>query len=117
VGIAPEVSENNDRVLRRIAEILNRFGEYSIVIEGHANPTTPPGTARRQEEETGSARVLGLRPLSEARAGTVLEYLVELGVRRDRLSFVGMGGSRTLVAFEDTAYWWQNRRVEFILQR
>ena len=116
-GLDYEVMANNDRVLRRIAEILNRFEEYSILIEGHANPTTPPGTAIRAEEETGSARMLGLQPLSEERASTVLEYLVSLGVYRGRLSSVGMGGTRILVEFEDRDYWWQNRRVEFILIR
>jgi len=117
-GLSEEVMENNDRVLRRIAEILNRFEEYDIVIEGHANPTTPPGTALRAEEETGSPRIpIGLQPLSEERARTVLEYLVTLGVERERLSSVGMGGSRILVEFEDRDYWWQNRRVEFILIR
>jgi len=116
-GLEPEVMENNDRVLRRIAEILNRFGEYSILVEGHANPVTPPGTALRAEEETGSPRMLGLQPLSETRARTVLEYLVGLGVEQERLSSVGMGGTRVLVAFEDRDYWWQNRRVEFILIR
>ena len=117
-GLSDEVLENNNRVLSRIAEILNRFEEYDIVIEGHANPTTPPGTALRAEEETGSPRIpIGLQPLSEERAGTVLEYLVTLGVDRERLSSVGMGGSRILVEFEDRDYWWQNRRVEFILIR
>jgi len=116
-GITPEVMENNDRVLRRIAEILNRFEEYEILVEGHANPTTPPGTAMRAEEETGSPRILGLQPLSEERAGTVLEYLVGLGVDRGRLSAAGRGGTRTIVEFENRDYWWQNRRVEFILIR
>jgi len=116
-GISTEIMENNDRVLRRIAEILNRFGDYSILVEGHANPTTPPGTALRAEEETGSPRILGLQPLSEERARTVLEYLVSLGVYRARLSSVGMGGTRVLVEYENRDYWWQNRRVEFILIR
>ena len=112
-----DVMENNDRVLRRIAEILNRFEGYSIRIEGHANPTTRPGSAARRTEENGSRTVLGLLPLSEARAKTVLEYLANLGVDRQRLSSVGMGGQRVLVTFENQDYWWQNRRVEFILER
>ena len=116
-GVAPEVMANNERVLQRIAEILQRFGEYSILIEGHANPVAPPGTALREEEELGSPRILGLQPLSEERAMTVLEHLVGLGVDRQRLFAVGRGGTRVLVAFEDTDYWWQNRRVEFVLER
>jgi len=117
VGVAPSVRENNERVLARIAEILNRFEDYSIVVEGHANPVAAPGTALRAEEEEGSPRILGLRPLSQARAETVLEYLVSLGVDRSRLSAVGAGGTRVIVPFEERDYWWQNRRVEFILER
>jgi len=116
-GIAPEVMENNQRVLRRIAEILNRFAEYSITVEGHANPTFAPNHPLRGEEETGSARMLGLQPLSERRAATVLEVLVGLGVNRARLSSVGMGGTRVVVEYGNRDYWWQNRRVEFILVR
>jgi len=115
--IDPSTMESNDRVLRRIAEILNRFEEYSVRIEGHANPTTPPGTELRAEEETGSPYILGLQPLSEERAQTVLEHLVGLGVDRARLSAVGMGGTRAIVEYENRDYWWQNRRVEFLLIR
>jgi|GEM_PF-2568661 len=115
--IDTELMENNDMILRRIAEILNRFGDYSVRIEGHANPTTPPGTALRDEEETGSPRILGLQPLSEERARTVLERLVSLGVDRARLSAFGMGGTRVIARYEDRDYWWQNRRVEFLLIR
>ena len=116
-GIDPAMAESNDRVLRRIAEILDRFGEYSVRIEGHANPTTPPGTALRAEEETGSPRILGLQPLSEERAQTVLEHLVGLGVDRARLSATGMGGTKAIVEYGNRDYWWQNRRVEFMLVR
>ena len=116
-GLDEEVTANNDRILRRIAEILNRFGNYSIQIEGHANPTTPPNTRRRTQEEEGSRREVGLQPLSEERAKTVLEYLANLGVNRDRLSSVGMGSARVIVEYENRDYWWQNRRVEFILVR
>jgi len=116
-GIDSDTMESNDRVLRRIAEILNRFEDHSVHIEGHANPTTPPGTALRAEEETGSPYILGLQPLSEERAQTVLEHLVGLGVDRARLSAVGMGGTRAIVEYEDRGYWWQNRRVEFLLIR
>ena len=108
---------NNDLVLRRIAIVLNRFNTYNVLVEGHANPTTPPGTAARTNEEIGTARVMGLQPLSEERARSVLEYLVFLGVNRERLSYIGMGGTRPVAAFEDRDNWWKNRRVEFILVR
>jgi outer membrane protein OmpA-like peptidoglycan-associated protein len=114
-GLPTETQANNTRVLRRIAEILNKFRDYRITVEGHANPTTAPGTAARRTEETGSAREIGLQPLSEARAKAVVSMLVEFGVSRGRLSPVGMGGNQPVIKFEDHDNWWKNRRVEFIL--
>jgi outer membrane protein OmpA-like peptidoglycan-associated protein len=45
----------------------------------------------------------------------VVDYLVNLGVARSRLSPVGIGGARPLVPYEAHDDWWKNRRVEFIL--
>jgi outer membrane protein OmpA-like peptidoglycan-associated protein len=56
-----------------------------------------------------------LQPLSEERAKVVLARLQEFGVSRSRLSSVGVGGGRPVIAFEDHDNWWKNRRVEFIL--
>jgi flagellar hook assembly protein FlgD/flagellar motor protein MotB len=97
--------DNNIRVLRRVAEILNKFRDYRVQVEGHANPVL-----RTQTEETNE-----LQPLSEARARAVVNMLVEFGVARGRLSSIGMGGSRPVVIYEDHDNWWKNRRVEFIL--
>jgi outer membrane protein OmpA-like peptidoglycan-associated protein len=36
-GLTKEQVDKNMRVLRRIAVILNKFKEYTVVIEGHAN--------------------------------------------------------------------------------
>ena len=104
-GIPTDRLDNNFRVLRRIAEILNRFRDYKVQIEGHANPVLRTAAEERNE----------LQPLSEARARMVLNQLVTFGVARSRLSSVGMGGTRPLVPFEDRDNTWKNRRVEFIL--
>jgi flagellar hook assembly protein FlgD/flagellar motor protein MotB len=104
-SLAGATVDNNLRVLRRIAEILNKFRDYKVQVEGHANPVL-----RTQAEETGE-----LQPLSESRAKAVVNMLVEFGVARNRLSAVGMGGSRPVVKYEDHDNWWKNRRVEFIL--
>jgi outer membrane protein OmpA-like peptidoglycan-associated protein/flagellar hook assembly protein FlgD len=114
-GLSASIVDNNNRILRRVAEILNKFRDYRITVEGHANPTTPPGTAARRSEETGSARVIGLQPLSEDRARATVDFLVGFGVSRNRLSGVGRGGTRTVADFADYDNWWKNRRVEFIL--
>jgi outer membrane protein OmpA-like peptidoglycan-associated protein len=115
-GLDPEVAENNERILSRIAEVLNRFNTYTIEVEGHANPTTPPGSRRTTEETKGLYRGdPGLQPLSENRAKAVVNYLASHGVEANRLSPIGRGGTRTLVDYTDKDNVWKNRRVEFIL--
>ena len=104
----------NTRVLRLIARALNRFEDYNITVEGHANPLTHPtanrGVTRNNEE------VRELQPLSLARAQAVIDYLVENGnIARSRLTPIGLGGTRTIVAWDNTEENWKNRRVEFIL--
>lgn len=106
-GLSQDVVNNNNRILRRIAQILNKFPEYRVRVEGHANPVI-----RTQAEQDTE-----LQPLSERRARAVVDFLVNFGVNRGRLSSVGVGGSRPVAAFEDRNNWWKNRRVEFILIR
>jgi outer membrane protein OmpA-like peptidoglycan-associated protein len=115
-GLEAETMDANDLILRRVAEALERYPNHKVKVEGHANPTTAPGTNARTEEETGTRTVIGLKPLSEERAKAVLEYLVGLGIDRRRLSSIGMGGTRTVIDFADRVNWWKNRRVEFILE-
>jgi outer membrane protein OmpA-like peptidoglycan-associated protein/flagellar hook assembly protein FlgD len=109
-GLNQSTLDNNNRIINRVAQILNKFRNYKVMIEGHANPTTAPGPDREQEEPS-------LKDLSERRAGYVLEQLVGNGVARNRLSFSGAGDSMPIVPFEDHSGWWKNRRVDFILIR
>lgn len=112
-GLEQSVIDNNHRVIKRIAEILNKFKDYTVSIEGHANNVT--GTeAEETSTENGN---IPLVPLSEARADTVKQMLVEYGVDESRLSTVGMGGRQPVVPREDRDNWWKNRRVEFILNK
>ena len=99
------VVDRNVKVLTRIAEILNKFPEYKVQIEGHANNTS--GTEREERED--------LIPLSGARADAVRRFLIEKGVARGRLSSVGIGGTKPVASLSDRDNWWKNRRVEFIL--
>ncbi len=105
LGLAQDTVDNNIRVLKRIAQILNKFRDYKVKVEGHANPVSR--TAKEEKEE--------LQPLSERRAKAVLAKLVEFGVDAPRLSAVGRGGTQPVVKWEERADWWKNRRVEFIL--
>lgn len=112
-GLDQSVIDNNLRVLRRIAQVLNKFKEYTVSIEGHANNIS--GT---EAEETSTANGnIPLVPLSEARAETVRRMLVEFGVSGNRLTTVGVGGRQPVVPREDRDNWWKNRRVEFILNK
>ncbi|MCL2832910.1 MAG: OmpA family protein [Treponema sp.] len=105
IGLPADRIETNNRVLRRVAEILNRFRDYRVTVEGHANPIL--GTAREETEE--------LQPLSYARAAAVVDILSGYGVNRSRMSYVGRGGQFTVANAQDQNNNWKNRRVEFIL--
>lgn len=110
----------NRRVLNQVARALNKYPDYKVTIEGHANPQTPPNTPERTAEEAGSRNVIGLVPLSKDRAQAVVDYLATLennSVDRSRLNAVGIGGENTVVEWDDAENNWQNRRVEFILHR
>ncbi|MDR0321580.1 MAG: OmpA family protein [Treponema sp.] len=107
-GLSREVVDNNNRIIRRIAQILNQFRDYRVVVEGHSNPTSPPGPARESEEPA-------LRRISEARARAIVDLLVRNGVARSRLTATGAGGSNPIASYEDRDNWWKNRRVDFYL--
>ncbi|OJF76772.1 MAG: flagellar motor protein MotB [Treponema sp. CETP13] len=113
-GLDQSVIDNNQRVLKRIAEILSKFKGYDVTIEGHANNIS--GT---EAEETQDSIQYGkaLVPLSEARADYVKKVLVEYGISESRLSTKGMGGRVPVAARSDKDNWWKNRRVEFILNK
>lgn len=111
--LSQETVDRNNQVLKRIAEILNRFKEYKIRVEGHANSIskmTGLNQAAIDKEETTE-----LLPLSKARAEAVMQKLIEFGVDAKRLSVRGLGSSEPVVAFTDAENRWKNRRVEFIL--
>ena len=111
--LSAEDRRANARVFGLITRALSRFEDYSITVEGHANPTTPPNTTQRTNEESSA-----LRPLSEQRARAVVDYLVnESGIDRSRLTAIGIGGIRTVAEWNDSEENWRNRRVEFLLQR
>lgn len=90
-------------LMKRLAKLLMDHPEYlKIEIQGH--------TDNRGDEKFN-------QKLSEDRAASVLEFLVERGVERDRLSSSGFGSSRP-VSEEDTEHArYLNRRVELVITR
>jgi outer membrane protein OmpA-like peptidoglycan-associated protein len=107
--LSAETVRNNNRVLERVAYILNKFRDYKVQVEGHANPTKSDPAAREREER------LENQPLSEQMARYIVDRLVEFKVSRTRLSSSGKGGTQPVAPFEDHDNWWKNRRVEFVL--
>lgn len=105
-----EKAAKNDWVLQRLAQILGKYSAYDFRIEGHANQVYWQDAARAAREEKEE-----LAPLSLARAEAVKSALVALGLRAERISVAGLGGSNPLVPFGDEENRWKNRRVEFIL--
>ncbi len=112
-GLDTETIANNTKVIQRIAQILNKFKDYAILIEGHANSEgkiAGYSAAAIANEETKE-----LVPLSTGRAELVKKLLTDNGVDPRRLSTMGMGSSEPVVDFKDAQNRWKNRRVEFIL--
>jgi outer membrane protein OmpA-like peptidoglycan-associated protein len=106
VSDGSETGKRNADILSRILPVLEEHPEFHITIVGHAVNTT--GTP---EEESV------LKRLSLARAQSVKDTLVGLGLDPDRVTTAGRGASQPLVPDTDKANNWKNRRVEFLLTR
>lgn len=84
--------------LDQVAEILGEHPTLRAVVEGHT-------------DDRGGA--LGNLRLSEERAQSVVDYLIEQGVDPDRLSTIGFGEERPVASNNTTSGRAQNRRIEF----
>ncbi|MBR1537808.1 MAG: pallilysin-related adhesin [Treponema sp.] len=106
LGLDQRTLENNVKVLGRISEILKKFRDYTVTIEGNANNLS--GTQAEEDE---------VKLLSEQRARFVRDWLIKDGVPASNLKAAGNGSKNPATlstAIEDR---WKNRRVEFILKK
>lgn len=87
--------------LNNQAQWLNRYTNYRILIEGHAD--------ERGTREYNIA--LGAR-----RAAAVVNYLVSRGVSSSRISSRSFGKERPVAICNDISCWSQNRRAVTVLQ-
>lgn len=86
----------------KLVQYLNTADNTSIKISGHTD-----NTGNQDQNKT----------LSEARAKAVADYLIQKGIDKTRISFIGYGGSKP-IASNDTENGKQlNRRVEFIINK
>lgn len=112
LSIAPEDAERNLRTLDRLAEILTKYGQYQIRLEGHAVRVYWNDPQRLQTEEREV-----LLPLSTQRAEVIRQALIERGIAASRMTTEGFGGTQPVVPHGDLENRWKNRRVEFLLIR
>ncbi len=87
-------------ILNRVTELLNKYGKYNVLVEGHTDDTG--------EEEYNLK-------LSESRAKNVMDYLISKGIDEKRLMFRGMGETMPFLPNTDSENRRRNRRVEFLL--
>ncbi len=87
-------------VLNQIANIMERYPNYNLVIEGHT-------------DNVGNANTNQL--LSENRAKACFEYLARKGVGSDRMSYSGYGETQPIANNNSLTGRELNRRVEFNL--
>ncbi|MFC5385627.1 peptidoglycan-associated lipoprotein Pal [Aquamicrobium segne] len=84
------------QTLARQAQWLNRYTQYSIVVEGHAD--------ERGTREYNLA--LGAR-----RAASTRDYLASQGVAANRIRTISYGKERPVAVCDDISCWSQNRRA------
>lgn len=93
------------RVLEGVIQIIKENPQYHVEIQGHTDnrPIHTPKFASNWE-------------LSAIRAATVLRYLIENGIPKDRLSATGFADLRPIASNDNLDDRQKNRRVEFVLK-
>ena len=86
--------------LTKQAQWLNRYGNYGITVEGHAD--------ERGTREYNLA--LGAR-----RAAATRDFLVARGVAANRIKTISYGKERPVATCDDQSCWSQNRRAVTVL--
>jgi outer membrane protein OmpA-like peptidoglycan-associated protein len=87
-------------VLNQIADIMRKYPDYILSIEGHTDNT---GTTEVNQR------------LSESRAKACYEYLIQKGIPASRMKYKGFGQSRPIADNSTYSGRTLNRRVEFNL--
>ncbi|MGE3064351.1 MAG: peptidoglycan-associated lipoprotein Pal [Hyphomicrobiaceae bacterium] len=95
-----DLSPEAQQTLQNQARWLQRYAQYSITIEGHAD--------ERGTREYNIA--LGAR-----RAQTVRDFLARNGVNAGRIRTISYGKERPVAVCDDISCWSQNRRAQTVL--
>jgi peptidoglycan-associated lipoprotein len=95
------LSEGARRILEKNAEWLRSHPQAQVLIEGHCD--------ERGTVEYNLA-------LGERRAQSAKDYLMNLGVSKDRLSVISYGKEKPFALGHEEEAWVQNRRAHFLLR-
>lgn len=95
-----DLTPEAEQILRRQAQWLQQYPQYTITVEGHAD--------ERGTREYNIA--LGAR-----RATTVRNYLARSGVNASRIRKISYGKERPVAVCNDISCWSQNRRAQTVL--
>ncbi len=93
-----ELDAASDPLLNSVADIANRCPSVKVEVSGHTDSTG--STAANQT-------------LSQARAKTVVDYLVAHGVAQSRITSTGYGGTKPVASNATEEGRAKNRRIEF----
>ena len=97
-----QISEDGRQALSRDAEWLRMHPAVQLKVEGHC-------------DERGSSTYNFV--LAEKRAKVILNYLSELGIRRDRIITVSYGKERPFCKDRSEACYQQNRRGHLVVRQ
>ena len=86
--------------LNRLRDLLERYPQLAIQINGHTDNVGQP------EDNLN---------LSESRAQSVYRYLIDQGIAAERLTFKGYGETKPIASNETKGGRQQNRRTEFVI--
>ncbi len=104
-----DLSAQGKKLAGKVGDILKKYPDYKVSVEGHTDDTPLKRTADRWKDNTN---------LSIARALAVKNFLTETkGVAADRMHVVGYGEKRPLASGKTDAARAKNRRVEVVLHR
>jgi outer membrane protein OmpA-like peptidoglycan-associated protein len=105
-----ETANINRKSLKRVADLMKAYPDYTVVIEGHAlNVLLGAGSAREKKEEAI------LEKLTADRAESVRKELLKLGVPESSLKTESFGGKQPIAPVKDMKERWKNRRAVFVV--
>lgn len=97
-----KLSSSDQFILRQFSRFLKNNPTISILIQGHTDNVGSPDTNLK---------------LSEERAQGVKAYLIECGIKSNRLAAKGYGQTMPKVPNNSTANRAKNRRTDFVIQK